>query len=293
MQYPARAALACVLGEGKPPSLISALRWVSRARCQPCWRPSLRPLLPFPSLPPQRRASSSLRWFGGCCCPAAHCCCTPSLGTCFWYAPATQGWLCSPLGWDPGRLPQPELSWAAHQPGASRVFHINQLPNSCAGVGASRSRILAPVAIFAFSFPPRAHPRNVSGALGAGSSPRRGSEARVRQPRWFLALCEAARFRGSALTSRPASRVGQLTGTQSALPGPAREAVFGEEPEEDGRRTGAARGWSETRGLPQRPRAARGAGPSPPTRAGGKSLKLARAQGCEDLQLAANILMVG
>lgn len=128
---------------------------------------------------------------------------------------------------------------------------------------------------------------------GAGSSPRRGSEARVWQPRCFLALRGAARFRGSALTSRPASRVGQLTGTQSALPGPAREAVFGEEPEEDGSRTGAARGWSETRGLPQRPRAARGAGPSPPSRAEGKSLKLARAQGCEDLQLAANILMVG
>lgn len=171
MQYPARAALACVLGEGKPPSLISALCWVSHARRQPCWRPSLRPLLPFPSLPPQRRTSSSLRWFRGCCCPAAHCCWTPSLGTCFWCAPQPRGGSAPRCAGDAGHLPQPELSWAAHQPRASRVFHINRLPNSCAGVGASRSRVLAPVAIFAFSFPPRAHPRSVSGALGGWQQP--------------------------------------------------------------------------------------------------------------------------
>uniref|UniRef100_A0A493T1Q5 CS domain-containing protein n=1 Tax=Anas platyrhynchos platyrhynchos TaxID=8840 RepID=A0A493T1Q5_ANAPP len=57
------------------------------------------------------------------------------------------------------------------RPRASRVFHINRLPNSCAGVGASRSRVLAPVAIFAFSFPPRAHPRSVSGALRGWQQP--------------------------------------------------------------------------------------------------------------------------
>lgn len=82
---------------------------------------------------------------------------------------------------------------------------------------------------------------------GAGSSPRRGSEARVRQPRCFLALRGAARFRGSALTSRPASRVG---GTQSALPGPAREASLvksrrrtggGREQRAGGARLGASR----------------------------------------------------
>lgn len=59
------------------------------------------------------------------------------------------------------------------------------------------------------------------------------------------------------------------------------------------RRTGTARGWSETRGLLERPRAAQGAGPIPSNPRAGSRLELARAQGCEDLQLAANILMVG